>query len=64
MLRIPVMEGSNLKRADRNREIGALEERGDSSKVWRDVPSGTEIQVTLEVDESRLVRVRAFVPLL
>jgi molecular chaperone DnaK len=64
MLRIPVMEGSNLKRADRNREIGALEVRGDSSKVWRDVPSGTEIQVTLEVDESRLVRVRAFVPLL
>jgi molecular chaperone DnaK len=64
MLRIPVMEGNNLKRADRNREIGALVVRGDASKVWRDVPSGTEIQVTLEIDESRLVRVRAFIPLL
>lgn len=64
MLRIPVTEGNNLKRADHNREIGALEVRGDSSKIWRDVPAGTEIQVTLEIDESRLVKVRAFIPLL
>jgi molecular chaperone DnaK len=64
MLRIPVVEGDDVQRADRNREVGALEVRGDSVKVWRDVPVGSEVQVTLEIDESRLLRIRAFLPLL
>lgn len=64
VLRIPVVEGDNAQRADRNREVGALEVQGDSTKVWRDVPVGSEVQVTLEMDESRLIKIRAFVPLL
>ncbi|MCL6450410.1 MAG: Hsp70 family protein [Acetobacteraceae bacterium] len=61
LLRIPIVEGER-KRADRNRLIGALEVRGD--QVSRDVPVGSEVEVVIEVDASRLVKARAFVPIL
>jgi len=60
-LRIPVAEGNN-KRADRNQLIGYLEVSGQS--VTRDVPIGSSVEVTLDVDESRLTRVHAYVPML
>jgi len=61
VLRIPVVEGEKEK-ADRNRLNGVLEIRGD--EIRRDLPAGSEVEVTLKMDESRIVTVTAFVPLL
>lgn len=58
---IPVMEGEN-RRADRNQCIGTL--RIGSESIKRDVPAGSEVEVTIEVDQSRIVRTKAFIPLL
>jgi molecular chaperone DnaK len=59
--RIPVVEGENEK-ADRNRLNGALEIRGDM--IRRDLPAGSEVEVTLKMDASRILTVAAYVPLL
>ncbi|WP_067488611.1 Hsp70 family protein [Actinomadura hibisca] len=61
MLRIPLLEGEH-RYADRNRRIGRLEV--DAAQVPRDVPEGSEVDLTLEIDESRLVVARAYVPIL
>jgi len=61
VLRISVVEGENDK-ADRNRLNGALEIRGDM--IRRDLPAGSEVEVTLKMDESRILTVAAYVPLL
>ncbi|TCO46786.1 molecular chaperone DnaK [Kribbella antiqua] len=61
VIRIPVVQGERA-RADRNRSVGTLEIRpGD---VRMDVPAGSEIEVTFEVDASNLVTVVADVPLI
>ncbi|MHB9022609.1 MAG: Hsp70 family protein [Armatimonadota bacterium] len=60
LMLIPVMEGENIQHAERNREAGTLMVTG--AQVTRDVPAGSEVVVTLEIDESRLVRARAFLP--
>jgi molecular chaperone DnaK len=60
-LKIPVIEGE-LERADRNRLVGYLEINGD--KIRRDLPAGSEIETTVKIDESRLITVNAYVPLL
>jgi molecular chaperone DnaK len=62
LLRIPVVEGEITRRADRNRLIGALEI--NSSTVRRDVPLGSEVEVTIDIDDSRLVHTKAYVPVL
>ena len=59
---IPVVEGENKNRVDRNQLIGTLEIQADTLR--RDLPAGSEVEVTIEVDASRLVRTRAYVPLL
>ncbi|WP_262402166.1 Hsp70 family protein [Actinomadura sp. CNU-125] len=61
MIRIPVVEGEH-HRADRNRRIGRLEV--DAEQVTRDVPEGSDVEMTITVDESRLVVARAYVPIL
>jgi len=61
VFRIPVVEGE-IEKADRNRLNGALEIRGDM--VRRDLPAGSEVEVTLKMDESRILTVVAYVPLL
>lgn len=61
-LRIPVVEGEDRNRADRNRLIGNLVVTGGS--VRRDVPAGSEIEVTVVVDESRRVHTLAYIPVL
>ncbi|HVT04951.1 MAG TPA: Hsp70 family protein [Thermoanaerobaculia bacterium] len=61
VLKIPVIEGDN-ERADRNRLVGTLEIRGES--IRRDLPAGSEVEVTLRIDESRIITVNAYVPLL
>jgi molecular chaperone DnaK len=58
---IPVLEGQN-KRADRNRRIGVLEIT--SEQVRRDIPAGTEVEVTIEMDASRILRTKAYIPVL
>jgi molecular chaperone DnaK len=62
LLRIPVVEGENTKRDDRNALIGNLIITGD--KIKRDLPLGSEVEITIDVDESRLIRVKAYVPIL
>jgi molecular chaperone DnaK len=61
-LRIPVVEGEKTRRADRNRLIGTLAIAGE--RIGRDVPAGSEVEITIEIDQSRLLRTRAYVPLL
>jgi len=59
VLIIPVVEGNN-KRADRDSLIGFLEVSGQ--EVRSDVPVGSPIEVTITIDESRIVRTTAYVP--
>jgi len=61
MIKIPVVEG-NRELADRNVLIGTVDITAD--KIDRDLPAGSEIEVTLLMDASRLLTVLAYVPLL
>jgi len=58
---VPIVEGESSK-ADRNTLVGALTIQGDSAK--RDVPAGSEIEVTIAIDTSRLIRAKAYLPIL
>src|SRR5262249_24051956 len=60
-IRIPVVEGEH-ERADRNQRIAFLEISGD--KLKRDVPAGSEIEVTIMVDQSRVLTASAYIPIL
>ncbi len=60
-VRIVVIEGDK-DRADRNKFIGALEVH--SKQIRRDLPLGSEIEISLEIDASRLIRAKAFIPIL
>jgi molecular chaperone DnaK len=62
LLRIPVVEGEHKTRADRNRLIGNLIITGD--KINRDVPVGSEVEVTIVIDDSRQVHTLAYIPIL
>ncbi|MER7243905.1 Hsp70 family protein [Kribbella sp. NPDC000426] len=61
MIRIPVVQGERA-RANRNRPVGMLTIRPVDLRM--DLPSGTEVEVTFEVDASNLVTVVADVPLI
>jgi molecular chaperone DnaK len=61
-IRIPLIEGENVRRADRNRHIGTLVIKPDVFK--RDLPALSEIEITLEIDASRMLRARAYIPIL
>jgi molecular chaperone DnaK len=60
-IRIPIVEGEN-DHADRNRVVGFLEI--DSSMVRRDLPMGSEVEITLKIDGSRTIILEAYFPLL
>ncbi|MFI0423933.1 Hsp70 family protein [Spongiactinospora sp. 9N601] len=60
-IRIPILEGEH-ERADRNRRVGRLQI--DPGQITRDVPTGSEVEFSVTVDESRLVVARAYIPLL
>jgi molecular chaperone DnaK len=60
-LRIPVVEGE-ADRADRNKLVGCLEISAEA--ITRDLPIGSAIEVTIRIDESRIVTVQAYVPVL
>ncbi|GAA1035133.1 hypothetical protein GCM10009557_41900 [Virgisporangium ochraceum] len=61
MIRIPLLEGEH-PRANRNRRVGMLELV--AHQLASDVPEGSEVQVRLDIDTSRLITARAYVPLL
>jgi molecular chaperone DnaK len=60
-LRIPIIEGDR-ERADRNVLVGMLQI--EAKNLQRDLPMGSQIDVTLQMDASRLLTVRAYVPML
>jgi molecular chaperone DnaK len=61
ILTIPVVEGEN-DIGDRNHLVGLLNISSDSIK--RDLPQGSDIELTLKIDESRIITVNAYVPIL
>jgi molecular chaperone DnaK len=61
LIKIPIVEGEN-DLADRNRLIDIL--HVEATNLRRDLPAGSEIEVTLRMDESRLITVTAYVPIL
>jgi molecular chaperone DnaK len=61
-LRIPFVEGSNADHADLNRNIGHLSI--DSAKVARDLPMGSNVEIRLEIDSSRLLKGTVYVEVL
>ncbi|MDQ3402536.1 MAG: Hsp70 family protein [Actinomycetota bacterium] len=60
VIRIPIMEGER-ERADRNLLVGVIEIRPKDVSI--DLPKGSDVEVTIEIDESRLLTVVADVPL-
>jgi molecular chaperone DnaK len=60
-LQVTVLQG-NYPRADRNVTIGSLDI--PVSKLKRDLPAGTEVEVTLEMDVSRRIKTTIFIPVL
>jgi molecular chaperone DnaK len=60
-IKVPVVQGES-DRADRNKIIGVL--CINAQHISRDLPAGTEIEVTLSVDEFSRTEARGYVPLL
>jgi len=60
VVRIPIREGENVKRADRNSPIGIIEIFGNDTP--RDLPVRSEVEVKLSIDESRLTNASAWIP--
>jgi len=63
VIRIPLIEGGNAK-GDRNRRLDSIEISPDHPKVKRDVPLGSDVEVTIAIDESGTTMLEAFVPIL
>jgi molecular chaperone DnaK len=61
-LKIPIVEGNFPLESDLNREIGSI--LIQATEVKRDVPMGAEVEITLEMDESRLLSAEAYIPML
>lgn len=70
MLRIPViesvpnLEGEETEYSDCGMPVGALVIHGNDKRVSRDLPEGSEIELSLYADTSREILVTAYVPLL
>ncbi|HEY4238304.1 MAG TPA: Hsp70 family protein [Kofleriaceae bacterium] len=58
---VPLIQGESM-RADRNKVIGVLHIH--ATKIDRDLPAGSTVEVTLSVDESAQTVGRAYVPAL
>jgi molecular chaperone DnaK len=61
MLSIPIVEGENPK-ADRNRLQAVLTVKGN--QIRRNIPAQSEVEVTLMMDEDRIIRARAYITML
>lgn len=62
VIKIPIVEGENKLKADHNRHIGSLLIQSD--KIRRTIPANSEIEITLVIDNSRLVIAKAYVPII
>jgi len=62
LLRIPLVEGEIMEHDDRNALIGEI--RIDGNDVSRDVPLGSEVEITVDVNESRIPTIKAYIPIL
>jgi len=60
-LKIPIVEGESDK-ADRNRYVGDLTISGEMIK--RDLPTGTEVEIEVSVDQSRIIHLLAYIALI
>jgi molecular chaperone DnaK len=60
-VKIPFIEGNHVD-ADLNRKIGHLVI--SAAKVNRDLPLGSEVEIKLEIDRSRLLKGSIYVPIL
>jgi molecular chaperone DnaK len=60
-INVPLVQGES-NRGDRNKVIGVL--RIVADKIGRDLPAGTEVQVSMSIDEFSRTTSRAYVPLL
>lgn len=61
-IKIPLVEGDHQDAADLNRRIGEF--TLDFSDLNRDLPLGTEIEIKIEIDSSRLLKGLMYIPLL
>ncbi len=59
-IRIPVVEGENTRRADRNKLLGALVIK--ATEIKRDVPANSEVEISIDIDQSRIIRTKAYIP--
>jgi len=58
---IPVIEGEN-EAADLNHVVGIF--KVPSSQIKRDLAAGSEVELTLKIDESRIIAANIYVPIL
>ncbi len=61
-LRIPVLQGENIRRASRNSPVGVLKIPAD--KIARDVPEGSDIHITITANADQKVSISAYLPCL
>jgi len=61
-INIPIYEGNNTQKADRNQHLGSLVVKGKNMKMT--LPRGSEVEIIMEVDESRLIKCKAYIPVL
>lgn len=61
-LAIKIWEGESLSDPDANTFVGVL--KINSKEIRRPIPEGADIELSLSVDTSRLMKVQAFVPVL
>jgi len=58
---IPFIEGPS-RRADRNETMGAI--RIPATELPRDVPAGSEVEVSMSIDASRVIDAEVYIPIL
>jgi molecular chaperone DnaK len=61
LIRVPIVQGERA-RGDRNPVVGQLDISPE--EITRDVPQGSEIEITVEIDQSFRTRVDAYIPVL
>jgi molecular chaperone DnaK len=61
-LKIPLVEGEATEAADENREIGEFKLTGNL--IDRDLPSGSEVEIRVEINDSRTINWRVYIPIL
>lgn len=61
IINIPFIEGMS-RRADRNGTMGAIKILAND--IARDVPAGSDVEVSMSIDASRVIAVEVYIPLL